>query len=284
MKSLIIEPNIELAQIISTNYLVNCYNTSIMCIGMSNNSIYRILIKIPINNLPSNTEIIKAQLNITVSSVKPEFSKIITSYALMDPWTINTVEWDNQPSYNPCIHGKSVDVKKATKYDIDITPIIKLWYENEISNYGIVLKTNEQKCSSLVKILSATDRLNGPAVEIFYEPKCSFEIIPTKFTEKIEEFDVVSNILYSYSMLRNTSLTKTVIFYVQNLGMNKINAHLQSSPDGVNFIDEQTQITLDMNEIYFIVPCIFGRFTRVAVRNDSLIGNSRVKIWYLAQE
>ena len=82
----------------------------------------------------------------------------------------------------------------------------------------------------------------------------------------------------------NTSLTKTVMFFVKNLGVHDITANLQVSPDGINFINEPAQIIVGMNAIKFIVPCIFAKFTRVAVKNVNCGETSRAKIWYKAQE
>ncbi|MCJ7689736.1 MAG: DUF6385 domain-containing protein [Clostridiaceae bacterium] len=106
--------------------------------------------------------------------------------------------------------------------------------------------------------------------------------VPTKFIDKSEEFD--TNDSYSFSKLMNTSLTKTVMFFVKNIGVKEIEAHIQVTPDGINFINEPMEILIVMNEIKFIVPCIFAKFTRVAVKNIYYGETSRVKIWYQAQE
>ncbi|MGV8980204.1 DUF6385 domain-containing protein [Clostridium sp.] len=105
---------------------------------------------------------------------------------------------------------------------------------------------------------------------------------PTKFIDISEEFD--TNDLYSFSELINTSLTKTVMYFVKNIDIYEITAHLQVSPNGIDFINEPTVITLDSNILKFIVPCIFSKFTRVAVKNIYSGETSRVKIWYQAQE
>ena len=104
---------------------------------------------------------------------------------------------------------------------------------------------------------------------------------PTKFIDRSEEFD--TNYSYAFSEMINTSLTKTVIFFVKNQGIHEITAHLQVSPDGINFINEPTKILVEMNKLMFIVPCIFSKFTRVAVKNIYCSETSRVKIWYQAQ-
>lgn len=287
LEALIIKPKIELAQIISNHPCANLQNASAMYIGKSpKKNLYRLLFKIPIDKLPSNTTIISATLKINVTSVRSRYPNLITPYALIENWTIDKVTWDNSPSFDTEIFGDSVDVKRAAQYTLDITTIVQQWNNNEISNYGIVLKNDETITGALVKINNNMKKSCGPKVEIFYEQKCSCnctcETIPTKFIEKFEEFNTKD--IYSYSKLRNTSLTKTVTYFVENLGIDKIKAHLQVSPDGVTFINEPAQIFLDMNEMKFLVPCIFSKFTRVAVKNINCTETSKVKIWYLAQE
>jgi len=44
------------------------------------------------------------------------------------------------------------------------------------------------------------------------------------------------------------------------------------------------EILVEMDRIKFIVPCIFAKFTRVAVKNTRCGKTSRVKVWYQAQE
>lgn len=283
MNLLIVEPKIEFAQIVSNNYLKNSNYASAMRIGVSDKkNIYRILFKIPMNKIPPNISIVSAFLKINLTPIRSRHQNIITPYALTEDWKLNTVTWDNQPSFNSEIFGESVNVKRVLQYSLDITPIVQKWCNNEISDYGIVLKNCELKSGALVKMNTYKNKPSGPKVEFFYEHKCQCEIVPTKFTERIEALDTYS--LYRYSIARNTSLTKTVIFFIENQGDNKTICHLQVSPDGVTYINEPAEISLEKSEMKFLVPCIFGKFTRVAARNINSSETSRVKIWYLSQE
>lgn len=283
MDTIILEPKIQLAQIASNCKLENRYNSSIMGIGMYNiNNVYRILFKIPIKKVPQDAEIVHVKLKLILISNRSKCTNIVTPYALIDNWNLNTVEWDNQPDFNPEIFGENVNVKRGARYVFDITSLVQKWHRNEIPNYGIILKNKEIKNRTFVKTIADIREQYGPVVEIFYKTKSSCESTCTKFIEKIEE--LYTNDLYSFSKIRNTSLTKTVIFFVRNLEIHEITAHLQVSPDGVNFINEPMNISVGMNKIKFIVPCIFAQFTRVAVRNIYCGETSKVKVWYQAQE
>lgn len=283
MDHIILEPKIQLAQVTSSHHPENLVKSSVMRIGMyDKKKIYRILTKISINEVPQDSEIIAAKLKLTLSANESKHTNVITPYALMEDWTLNTVKWCNQPAFNPEIFGKSENVKRESRYVFDITPIVQKWHTNKIPNYGIILKNQEQKSITFAKMIGDMKKSHGPKVEICYKLKPSCILVTTKFIEKSEELD--TNDLYSFSKIRNTSLTKTVIFFIENIDIHEITAHLQVSPDGTSFINEPFIISVGMNKIKFIVPCIFAKFTRVAVKNSYCNETSRVRIWYQAQE
>lgn len=285
METLILESNIKLAQVTSNCHSKHLYNSSIISIGMYHeNEIYRILFKIPINKIPKDAEIVAAKLKLNLITKRSKNKNIITPYALIKKWDLDTVTWNNQPDFSPKIFGESVNVKEDLQYVFDITNIVKKWHTYEIRNNGIVLKNQEINSSNSVKSIADIRKSYKPKVEIFY--KLNFSCEPTltsiKFINKIEKLD--TNDSYSFSKIRNTSLTQTVMFFVKNLDICEIIAHIQVSPDGINFINEPAKILVGMNKIKFIVPCIFAKFTRIAVKNIHNGETSKVKIWYQAQK
>lgn len=283
MDSLILEPTIQLTQIASNCHLDDLDSSPFMGIGVySSNDIYRILLKFSINKLPENAEIVSANLKLNLIVENCKQINIITPFALTKSFTLSTVTWNNQPTFNPKIIGESLNVKKDFQYEFNITPIVQKWYVNKIPNHGIILKSQETNNSSFVKAVTDKNRSSGPKLEIYYKLKCPCRPTSTKFVNKVDEFD--TNDLYNFSRIRNTSLTTTVIFFIKNFTTHEITAHLQVSPNGFNFINEPTKISVGINRIKFIVPCIFAKFTRVAVKNLHCGERSRVKIWYQAQE
>lgn len=279
-----IKPKVDLVQVMSNNDLIDSDNISFIHIGRyDEENLFRVLFKIFMNKIPQNVKIIDATLIINIKHVGSGYPNIITTYALMENWGLEGVTWENQPHYNTKISGESINVSRRSQCKLKITSIIKKWYKNEISNYGIVLKNNEIKDKTTSKIVGDMDAI----VQITYSSKNIIgkdlnEKCPPQFTEKVERFD--TDDLFGYSTLRNTSLKSTVIFLVENLGTNIITAHLQVSPDGINFIDEPFKVLIEMNEIKYLVPCIFSKFTRVAVKNINSVETSTVKIWYQAQK
>jgi len=283
MGSNIIRPKIKIIQVAKNQCQKTPGANRTMRIGRYNEeNKYRVFFNISIDEIPQDAIILDAKLFINIVGVETQYLNKITPYQLIDEWSINTVNWCNQPGFSKDMSGQSVNVSRKSQYIFDITTILQNWYNYKTPNYGIVLKNREVYDSSFVTMATGENESCGPKVEICYESKCHCGIIPTKFISTVEEFD--TNDFYSFSKLKNTSLTKTVMYFVENLGVNEITANLQVSPDGVNFIDEPAKISPRFNQLKFIVPCIFAKFTRVAVKNINPLETSRVKIWYQAQE
>lgn len=276
------EPEIQLVQISNDYPQDNLSDTSVMRIGVSDKkNIYRVLLKMSLNEIPQNATIVSTNLILNMTSIKHSEPNIITPYVLTDNWSVYTVSWEEQPSFDPENYGESVDIRKSSKYSFDITNIIKQWYENNLDNYGLILKNAEIKKGALAKISTNLNSCYKPIVEIVYEVDCECVVNSTTFTDQTETLE--SHHCYTYSELFNTSLATTDIFFVQNLGKHKVTAHLQVSPDGINFLDEPAEISLSSMEINFLVPCIFAKYTRVAVKTCNN-KKSMVKIWYQSQE
>jgi len=281
----IIRPKISIVQIMSNDFLENSDDT--IRIGKYNSkNLFRILFKISMDKLPQNAKIVDATLIINIKHVGTGYPNIITPYALMENWDLENVTWDNQPYFNNKICVGSINVTKRCKCKLKITSIVEKWYKNEISNFGLVLKNNEKESKTISKIVADMDSNCKPTIKIFYIKRNSDEIdfrtqCPIEFTDKVEEFNTDDK--FSFSALRNTSLKNTVVFLVKNIGNNTLTAHLQVSPDGINFIDEPFTALIGMNEIKYLIPCMFSKFTRVAVKDINSIETSCVRIWYQAQ-
>lgn len=288
MENKIIRPIINIAQVISNNYSEDSDSTSFMRIGRYDaDNLFRIFFKISTNKIPQNAKIVDATLIINIKNIGEGHPNIITPYALMENWELENVTWENQPFFNDKISGESINISRKSQCKLKITSIIQKWYKNEISNYGIILKNNEIKDKTVSTIVADMDSSYRPVIKISYILKKLCEKDPceknsTEFIEKVEEFNTGE--LFRFSTLRNTSLQSTVIFLVKNLGINTIIVHLQVSPDGIDFIDEPFTVLIGMNEIKYLVPSIFSKFTRVVVKNVNANEISRVKIWYQAQE
>ena len=113
MDTISLEPEIQLAQVTSNHHSENLDNSSVVRIGMRDiKKIYRILFKISITKLPQDAEIVEAKLKLTLMANGSKHTNIITPYALIENWALNTVTWYNQPAFNPKIFGEIINVKR----------------------------------------------------------------------------------------------------------------------------------------------------------------------------
>lgn len=287
MEYQIIRPAVYIGQLMSKNYSEYLDNYSFMRIGRyDTENLFRIVFKSSINKIPHNAKIVDATLIITIKHAGSGYPNIITPYALMEDWELESVTWENQPYYNPKIFGESINVRRRCQCKIKITSMVQKWYKNEISNYGFILKNDEIQDKTTSKILVDMDSTYRPIIKISYilkdpEEKELCEKPADKFIEEVEEFNTSD--VFRFSTLKNTSLNSTVTFLVKNIGINTITAHVQVSPDGINYIDEPFQPLIGTTEIKCLVPSIFLKFTRIAVKNVIPNETSRVKIWHQAQ-
>lgn len=281
-----IKPNINIAQIISNKPSENFGYIPAMFLGRyTPNCICRILFKFPITSLPEDAMIIEATFNITsFSNNIATLPKKITPYALIENWSVDTVNWNNQPLFNEEIRGESAAAGRGIENEFDITSIVRKWYDNQIPNHGIILKSDEIKDNTYARLITDINKSYGPNINIIYQLKseCVCKVIPTKFIEGIEEFDTNGD--YKFSKTRDTSLTKTVTYFIENLGESSVTANLQISPDGVNFVEDKGVKVIKKNEVVVLIPYVFAKFTRLRVKNINNNEISRVRIWYQGQK
>ncbi|NLY43358.1 MAG: DNRLRE domain-containing protein [Clostridiaceae bacterium] len=297
MKSIKIKPKIKFAQISSDMPNSNVTRSHSMYIGrIYNGHIYRVLLKIPLSDIPENAVITKATLK--VPSISYGHGSKYKAFLITQAWSLYTVTWNNQPSYDSAISIESDDintppgngpnvprdegyVKKRKKYKFDITQIVRGWMNGTIENHGLILKNKENKNCRYLKIFTDQSSNCKPVVEIKYYLPCSCicEVIPTQFLESIETIQVTDQL--TYTTVKDISLTKTVTVFVSNIGASPIIVTLEISPDGINFAkDNSIQVEPGTNAA--VVPYIFAKYLRAGLNTTG--GTSTAVIWYQMQE
>lgn len=68
----------------------------------------------------------------------------------------------------------------------------------------------------------------------------------------------------------------TITVFVKNIGDSAIKAHLQNSPNGVDFINDKQLLELKPGEMGYLVPYIFSKYLRLAVVGRKC---GRAKVW-----
>lgn len=286
MEFAIIKPPIEIAQINMARPYKNFSNAPAMCLGRYDKQhIYRILIKFPITAIPKDAIIIEAKLKLCITVGGIGQPNLVTPYAIMQNWLVDTVTWENQPLFDTNTCSTGMDMKKSGLYTFDITPIVQKWYETEGYNNGLVLKNNEFRDAAFAKVLTDTDRKYSPIVKIKYALKCHSDCNTacSQFVEAVEE--MTTTWVEHYSIARNTSLGRLCTYFISNIGNQDIVAKLQISPDNIVFVDDNGgNYTVKPGETAAMVPYVFAKFTRVAVRNVNMYESSKVKLWYQMQK
>lgn len=246
--------------------------------------INRILFKSPIDVIPEGVKIMKANLKIYVQYVGNSRASEFIPYAVGQDWSIQTVNWINQPTYFSHIKGQGIKITSAGFYSFNITHLVEKWYKGDIGNFGIVLRNDEITNNTDIRVSTIINSSLAPVVEIFYAQESKYQCIckDITFKEKVEEIETGPD--YQFSPTINTAKTKDVSFFLRNIGEKDLRVKIQISPDDVNYIDNPGDIILKPNEMEVFIPTYFTKYLRVAAKNINNNETSILKIWYQSQQ
>lgn len=144
-------------------------------VGSDEEGIRRTLLKFDLPNIATGNNIINATLNITHKGIyMAEKPKPIGIYEVTSNWSETTATWNNMSNnYNPQIENyitpPQVSINSDTKWDIDLTSLVKEWYSGKTNN-GVMLKcldesyVNDQEVKNCYYFYSKTyDAVNKTA-------------------------------------------------------------------------------------------------------------------------
>ena len=129
----------------------------------------RVLAKIQLPTLKKGDIIVGAEFNVLNYGLWPYADTTpdmqVNVHALTENWSLSKVTWSNQPSYNSTVLDYDIfeDIDEATWRKFDITKIVKQWYEDSSTNYGVMLKganTTGTYAENGVKAYMYTERYN----------------------------------------------------------------------------------------------------------------------------
>ncbi|MBB6215720.1 hypothetical protein HNQ80_001809 [Anaerosolibacter carboniphilus] len=284
MSTVIINPQVEVAQVSLAEPSRVFGMRKSMHLGRTDfKKIYRMLFKFPISMIPHDCVILKALLKIYVQYTGCNILSSFAPYALQEDWSLFTLNWNNQPAFYTMLTGEPRYLSSEGFYAFNITKLVSMWYNNEIPNYGLIIKNDEVQNKTAKQINAITNSVLAPMVEISYVPKCETQVIPTHFISQVEELN--TDELYSFSSAINTSLTKTITYHIENLGNTPVEILLQVSANPINFInDSSTPKIIAPHELVYAIPYTFAKYLRIAAKNIHPGETSKLKIWYQAQE
>lgn len=106
---------------------------------------YRSLLKFDLSSIPPTSTICRAVLELKVFRNEVTCGIRVQAHRLLNRWHECTVTWDSQPPVYPYPDGSEfVPAGEPPEYVcIDITTLVRGWYEGSVPNEGLVLIGNE---------------------------------------------------------------------------------------------------------------------------------------------
>ena len=159
---------------VNQNYpnLNNSLSTDIR-IGKDGNDVYRGYIKYNLPDLPDCSVVTDAKLDL-VQSVDFSGSNppYLCVYRCESDWDINSITWNNQPisdlSQATLVDFTDTFDNWGTNYTLEITKIVKDWYENG-QNYGLMLASSDESTEGKLSLFSSNSiTSNYPVVTVEY--------------------------------------------------------------------------------------------------------------------
>lgn len=102
---------------------------------------YRSLLQFDLANIPPTSTIEKAQLELKIYRNEVSSGISVEAHRLLNNWAEDEVTWNNQPPFSFDIDG-GVYITQTTPPEyisIDITDLVKGWYDGSIPNNGLIL-------------------------------------------------------------------------------------------------------------------------------------------------
>lgn len=116
------------------------------------NDDYRSLLQFSLRSIPSGRRIVRARLLLTIYRNEiPAGTRINVSLRrIVSPWREFGVTWNNQPA-SRFVSAFSVSSAQSpgSVIGINVSSLVRRWYNGSIANRGIVLRGNESRDSLL---------------------------------------------------------------------------------------------------------------------------------------
>lgn len=143
-------------------------------VGRRLNNVFRTYIKYDLPDLPDCSVVTKANLKL-IQNWSRSFSNTdvyLNVYQCTSDWNFDTIKWKNQPisdlsTVKPIDYTNFVEGMSA-EYNLDITKIVKSWYESG-DNYGLMLASSDESVKEKTSFYSSRNIVsNYPVVTIQY--------------------------------------------------------------------------------------------------------------------
>ena len=152
------------SQIPTLNYGIS--QTLVVGYNGVENDTFRTLIKFDTNQIPENSKIQSVKLRL-FNRQNNTYTHQVGVYSVSTDWLEYGVTWANQPAVKTLI---GVAELGAIGYsDIDVTNIIREWYENPQSNHGFLIRAFNENLNQIEQFSSRENSINQPYLDIEYK-------------------------------------------------------------------------------------------------------------------
>ncbi|ACA55051.1 DNRLRE domain-containing protein [Clostridium botulinum] len=231
----------------------------------TNLNIYRTLMYFDISSLPLNILICKATLKLYIKrNQNISVTKPITIHKLLEPFDENNVTYSNQPAFKDNPYTSLKINNEINKFiEIDITNLLKEWYCAPNFNYGMLIKSLENK-SSLISFASTfgSDESKFPKLEIYYKYCEGLSSYPSETVQLLSSEESVN----SESIYLGPNVGT---FAIENKGSGAITVRIQLSSDNINWMDNKlpyvSDYTLLKDDNIILTTTAYMNYARILI-------------------
>ncbi|TPG68726.1 DNRLRE domain-containing protein [Brevibacillus laterosporus] len=162
-----------------------------MLIGKSNSERFRGLVEFDLSKLPEEKELKRAKLKLYCGYLESPIN--LSLFEILDDWREHDVTWSNQPP-----QGRKITEKFITHVDgyieIDVSSLVKEWYEGKAPNHGVFLFAEEQNEQSTIQ-LQTKESSTPPILEVgFYKiiSSLAFGKLPATLSVRAKDENILT--------------------------------------------------------------------------------------------
>ena len=228
--------------------------------------------------LPQDCRIANAALYLYVTaSVGGQYDRgMVGVFKNREDFCGKTVNWCSRPH----IRNHPAGIMHSSRPDLpgyvscNITGLAAEWAQNKETNFGVTLRA-DAVYRQYVRACSMHSA-HPPYVLIEYSswhPEC---MVKNEFTEQV--FDLQGSGEEGFSPAVKTAQAQTATFFIKNLSDAVLNANLQISPDGADFVNDMQVLMIPSGDTGVLTPYYFAKYCRARLCGGGEHGPA-AKIW-----
>jgi len=147
---------------------LNYGDTQSMVVGyrVADNDVFRSLVKFDTEQIPENADIKSVKLRLFNRQNNARTHQVGV-YSVSSDWLEYGTTWINQPAIKDII--TIADVGELGYTDIDVTNIVKRWYDKKEDNYGFLLRALNETVNQDEQFSTRENSVNKPFLDIEYK-------------------------------------------------------------------------------------------------------------------